>query len=363
MLNSISLQKRQLARLAAVVAFTLLLLVAGGCSSLFGVKREVKTTQLLGPLADANATQLIAEVNRTASVRSIKGKIDIQIEDNSFAEAGIAEKYRTADGTVYLQRPGQIYLKIQAPFVGTNIAEMTSDGERFRVAVLQGDDKYRRFVRGTNSAVYPRLTMDDERPSGKGSKGNKGTNGERTVSVLSSLRPQHFTDALMVRPIDPRDTTGMVYARSEFYQDEPDTRDRAKKGERVVRGYYLLDELVPGGETGARLSRRFWFDRVGQIRLARVQTFDRDGMLESDVTYTKPENFGEDGRVIMPSRVELTRPHDRYKLSVTYQSPGSVTLDREYEPSVFVLENKWQLREVDLDQQREKQRANNGSDK
>ena len=353
MLNSSSLQTRPFRRFQLVVAFTLSLLAMSGCSSLFGVKREVKVQPLLGPIADATTTQLIEEVNRTASVRSIRGKIDIQIEDTSFAEAGVAEKYRTADGTVYLQRPGQIYLKIQAPFVGTNIAEMTSDGERFRVAVLQGDDKYRRFVRGTNSAVYPKITMDDARPA---RKGNKVMNGDRTVSVLSSLRPQHFTDALMVRPIGPRSETGMVYTRSESYQDEPDTRERAKKGERVVRSYYLLDEIVPGGETGARLSRRFWFDRVNTIRLARVQTFDRDGMLVSDVSYTKPKNFGEEGRLIMPSRVELTRPHDRYKLSVSYQSPESVVLDREYERDVFVLENKWKLPEFDLDE-REKQKA------
>jgi hypothetical protein len=359
MSNSPSLQKRELPRLMVLVVLALGLLFMSGCASLFGVKREVKVQPLLGPLVEANTTQLIGEVNRAASVRSIRGKIDIQIEDTSFAESGVAEKYRTADGTVYLQRPGQIYLKIQAPFVGTNIAEMTSDGERFRVAVLQGDDKYRRFVRGTNSAVYPKLTMDDARPA---ARGNKGANGDRTVSVLSSLRPQHFTDALMVRPIEPRSETGMVYARTEFFQDETDTRPRAKKGERVVRGYFLLDELVPGGETGARLSRRFWFDRVGSIRLARVQTFDRDGMLESDVSYTMPKNFGEEGRIIMPSRVELTRPHDRYKLSVSYQSPEAVVLDREYDRAVFVLENKWQLPEFDLDE-REKQRANNGSDK
>ena len=34
---------------------------------------------------------------------------------------------------------------------------MTSNGETFRVAVLQGDEKYRRFVKGTNSAVYEKL--------------------------------------------------------------------------------------------------------------------------------------------------------------------------------------------------------------
>jgi hypothetical protein len=360
MLSSVPLGKRLRARRAYLLLLLAVALAAtSGCSSLFGVKRQVATKRLLGPLKDATTSELIAEVNRYANVRSIRGKIDIQIEDTSFAESGIAEKYRTADGTVYLQRPGKIYLKIQAPFVGTNIAEMTSDGEHFRVAVLQGDEKYKRFVRGTNNASYPRLEMDTV---GSGSKGGMGKNGERTVSTLSNLRPQHFTDALLISPIRPRTESGLVYAHSEFYQEEDDTSERAKKGERVVRGYFLLDELAPGGETGARLVRRFWFDRVNGIRLARMQTFDRNGMLESDVSYKEPKNFGEDGRLVMPSRVELTRPHDRYKLSVIYQSPEAVVFDREYEPQVFVLENKWQLPEFDLDA-REQQRANNGSDK
>jgi hypothetical protein len=357
MLTLFSLQKRSLPRSACLLILALGLLLTSGCSSLFGVKRKVTVTPLLGPLTEAGTTQLIAEVNRLAAVRSIRGKIDIQIEDTSFAESGIAEKYRTADGTVYLQRPGQIYLKIQAPFVGTNIAEMTSDGEHFRVAVLQGDEKYKRFVKGTNNAVYPKLELDDARA---GDKKKQGKNGERTVSTLSNLRPQHVTEALMIRPIQPRDVTGMVYARSEFYQEEADTRPRAKKGERVVRGYYLLDELAPGGETGVRLVRRFWFDRVGGIRVARIQVFDKDGMLESDVSYTDPKNFGEDGRMVMPSRVELTRPHDHYKLSVSYQAPEAVIFDREYQPDIFVLENKSQLREIDLDEL-EKQRARKSS--
>jgi hypothetical protein len=358
MLNSFSLSKSYHSRVASFFIIALSLLMVSGCASLFGVKHSVKTAPLLGPLTNANLTQLTAEVNRLATVRSIKGKIDIQIQDNSFAESGLAEKYRTADGTVYLQRPGQIYLKIQAPFVATDIAEMTSDGEHFRVAVLQGEETYKRFVRGTNNAVYPKLAMED---TSADDKKKKGVDGERTVNALSNLRPQHFTDALMIRPVQSRAESGLIYAMSEFYQEEADTRPRAKKDERVVRGYYLLDELEPGGETGARLLRRFWFDRVGGIHLARVQTFDKDGLLDSDVSYFDPKNFGEGGRLVMPSRIELTRPHDRYKLSMSYQAPDAVELDHEYKSSIFVLENKWQLPELDLDA-REKQRAK-GSDK
>jgi hypothetical protein len=349
------------APLLALILLSLLVTASmTGCKSLFGVSRTVGVPPLLTPLAEANTAQLIDEVNRVARVRSIRGKVDIQFQDTSFAEAGLAEKYRTADGTLFLQRPAQIYLKIQAPFVGTNIAEMTSDGEHFRVAVLQGDDKYRRFVRGTNNATYPQLAMEE---TNDGRSGNtKMMSEQRARSVLSNLRPQHLTDALLVRPILPRTDSGLVYAQSEFYQEEanPPSSSKSRSGRttsggggdasRAVRGYYLLDEIAPGGATGARLLRRFWFDRVGSsVKLARLQNFDGAGALVTDVTYTEPKSFGESGSLSMPSRIEITRPQDRYKLSVSYQSPEAVVIDREYPPDVFTLENKWQLPELDLD--------------
>jgi hypothetical protein len=338
-------------RFTALLLLIFVSLGLSGCKSLFGVKQTVNVPPLLTPLVEANTTQLIAEVNRAATVRSIRGKVDIQFQDTSFAEAGLADKYRTADGTLFLQRPGQIYLKIQAPFVGTNIAEMTSDGEHFRVAVLQGDEKYRRFVRGTNNAIYPKLATETASPEQRG-KSDKAASEQRARSALANLRPQHLTDALLIRPIAPRADSGLVYAQSEFYQEEMDTSKQARRGStpgRVVRGYYLLDELAPGGAGGAHLVRRFWFDRVGSIRLARLQTFDNAGALITDVTYFETKTFGETGGVSMPSRIEITRPQDRYKLGVTYQSPEAVVIDHEFPPDVFVLENKWQLPELDLD--------------
>nr|ALS88781.1 protein of unknown function (DUF4292) [uncultured bacterium] len=333
-------------RFAFIFLLAVGLLTTTGCASLFGVKRPVNVPPLLGPLSDASTTQLFAEVNRVAGVRSIHGKVDIEFQDTSFAETGIIEKYRTAEGSVILQRPGKVYLTINGPFA-IDIAQMTSDGEHFRVAVLRGDDKYKRFVRGTNSAVYPTLDVNNKEDGVN--KDGKKRSEQRAVSALSNLRPQHLTDALLVRPIEPRAESGFVYAQSEFYQEEPDARPRMAKDARAVRGYYLLDELAPGGDGGVRLARRFWFDRVGGIRLARLQTFDTRGMLVTDVTYGDEKNFGADGNVRLPARVELTRPHDRYKLNLTYQSPDAVVIDREYDPEVFVLQNKWQLPEVDLD--------------
>src|SRR4030095_10762089 len=122
---------------------------------------------------------------------------------------------------------------------------MTSDGEHFRVAVLQGEERFRRFVKGTNNAVYEKLDLDGTNQVKPDKKRQMTEN--QTVSALSNLRPQHLTDALMVRPIAVESTNGVGYAQSEFFQEEMDNRPEAKKGTRVVRGYYVLEEVSLAG--------------------------------------------------------------------------------------------------------------------
>ncbi len=344
MVNSYSSPRRLLSRPLVLLLILTGLLSMSGCG-LFGTRKQVQVPPMLTPLVEANRAQLILEVNRLAAVKSIHGKVDIQFEDTSFADVGIAEKYRQADGTITLQRPGKVYLIIQVPFIATDIAQMTSDGESFRVAVLQGEEKYRRFVKGTNNAIYEKLELNgDGSETGKNKK--KTMSGKETVSALSNLRPQHLTEAFMISPVGGQ--PGFVYSQSEFFQEEPDIRARAKKGSRVVRGYYLVEEFSPTSADEMRLMRRFWFDRVGGIRLARLQTYNDRGLLITDIAYWDDKAVGPDGRKL-PSRIDITRPHDQYRLSISYQAPAAIDINREYRPEAFVLENSWQLPEIDLD--------------
>jgi hypothetical protein len=317
------------------------LLVISGCSL---IHKRVETEKLLTPLSNATTPQLISAVNQLVGVQSIHGLVDIQFEDTSFATSGLAEKYRTVPGSITLQRPGKIYLSIQAPVVASDIVQMTSDGEHFRIAILKGDEKYRKFVKGTNSATYAKLDMDGTaRPGDKNSE-------TQAVNALSNLRPQHLTNALLLNPIDPN-AAGTLYVQSEFFESEKDTT-KSDGNKRVVRGYYFLEEIVSGGEKGARLSRRFWFDRIGGIRLARMQSYDENGVLANDVTYGPVTRFGSEGEVLLPARVSLTRPHDQYKISITYQTPESLTINRDYPADAFILANKANLPEVDLDEKK-----------
>src|SRR5688572_30241623 len=132
MLNSTADHPRLHSRLPVLLVLLVMLWAATGCG-LFGTRKKVNVPQLLGPLMQADTARLVADVNQLVGIESNRGKLDIEFEDTSIAEVGIAEKYRLEDGTVTLQRPGKIYLVISVPFISRDSAQMTSNGETFRV--------------------------------------------------------------------------------------------------------------------------------------------------------------------------------------------------------------------------------------
>ena len=328
-----------LCRLSALLLLAMAF-VSMGCNI---VKKESKTPTLLKS-ETASQEHLLREVNRFASVGSMRAKMDLKFEDNSFAEFGNKEVYRSADGEIVVQRPGMILLKVQVPVFKSDVAQMTSDGETFRVAILQdgGTGKYKKFVKGTNNADYSRLQQNLTAATVSNGKAVK-----ESVNAFANLRPQHFTDAMLVRPADPSN----IYTQSSIHQIEEDETVPSKSPlRRVMRGYYLLDEYVRKPDGFMQITRRFWFDRVGGIRLARQQIFDVQGEIESDIVYGKEGNLTASGNFNnLPLEIQVTRPKERYSMKLTYQSPEDVTIGNAFPQNAFVLQNSWNLEEVDLD--------------
>lgn len=335
--------------LVARVRFSLFCAVILSSFFLFGcniVKKEKKTAVLL-KADSASQSQLIEEVNRFARVSSMKAKMDLRFEDNSFAEFGSKEAYRDAPGEIVVQRPANIRMTVSLPFVGGDVAQMTSNGETFRVAILNdgGSGKYKKFVKGTNRADYSKLQKTlTTSANGDG----RAKVAKENVNAFANLRPQHFTDAMLVRPVD--DTH--LYTQSTIYQVEEDTTTDSKSPTRMVnRPYYLLDEFEKLPDSGLKISRRFWFDRVGAIRLARQQIFDEKGEIESDIVYGMEGSLTDTGNFArLPLQIQVTRPKDHYSMRLTYQSPMGVVIGKTFPDTAFVLQNTWNLEEVDLDQ-------------
>ena len=319
---------------------SLLIFFLNGCS----FKTPVDRPTLL-KAENSDQAALMNIVDRFARVNSMRAKMNLKFEDNSYAENGIAEKYKTADGEIVVQRPANILLKVQIPIIHTDIVQMTSDGEKFRVAILEdgAGGKYRNFVLGTNDADYSPLQKEAQDLSG---------DIKKSVNAFSSLRPQHFTDALLVRPIDKDNYS---YLTSTINQEEFDlSADRKSPLRWNLRGYYLLDEMKRGEDGTMKITRRFWFDRVGAIRLARQQIFDENDEIESDIVYGKEGNLTDTGDYNnLPLRIEVTRPKEKYKMSLEYQTPATVDIGKTYKPEVFVLKNSWDLPEIDLNKKLE----------
>ncbi|MGI8787675.1 MAG: hypothetical protein ACR2HG_07950 [Pyrinomonadaceae bacterium] len=334
--------KRNFLWQTSIILLFTFVLFSSGCVSIVKTK-DARPTLL--KTEDATEAQLLEQISHFAKVNSMHAKMDLKFEDNSFAEQGIAEKYKTADGEVVVQRPADILLKVQIPIIKTDVAQMSSDGEKFRVAILEdgGSGKYKKFVSGTNNADYTalqervnKMDLDD------------GKTLKQNVNAFANLRPQHFTDAMLMRPVDNEKYS---YLQSTILQEEEDsTQPKKSPLRRVLRGYYLLEEFRKNTDGSLAISRRFWFDRVGKVRLAKQQIFDEQGEIESDIIYGKEGNLTATGEYNnLPLRIEVTRPKEKYKMSLTYQSPENVTIGKTYNAGVFVLENRWNLEEVDLD--------------
>lgn len=320
--------------LLAIVVFSI------GCNL---IKKESKTPTLL-KTENAQQADLMKEVNRFARVNSLRAKMDFKFEDNSFAAFGMKEAYRSAPGEIVVQRPGRILLKVQAPIIGSDIAQMTSDGDSFRVAILLDTDsgKYKKFVKGSNNADYSKLQKAINK-----SDAIDGKTAKENVSAFANLRPQHFTDAMLVRPT----TDAFAYAQSAIFQIEEDTTlDSKSPVRKVMRGYYLLDEFAKADDGALKIVRRFWFDRVGSIRLARQQIFDPQGEIESDIVYGKEGHLSDSADYAnLPLEIQVTRPKEKYSMKLTYQTPEAVMIGNPFPEAAFVLQNTWKLEEVDLD--------------
>lgn len=227
-------------------------------------------------------------------------------------------------------------MRVSFPLPGYSkeIADMVSDGQSFRLALYYPDDK-RRFIKGSNLKHLERL--DAEELSEKKDPDIKAAGG------LVNMRPQHFTESFLIKAVG-RDEHSVVF-REEVRQTEPHP---TKKNQSVQRPYYVLYVLEQ--ENGrSKLRRKFWFDRSQEgAPLVRQQIFENgEGKLAGDITYSEWFQLA-DSQVRMPRKVRIDRQNDGYRLELTLEK-DSAEVNVELPETTFVLENKKNLAEVDLD--------------
>jgi hypothetical protein len=286
------------------------------------ISREVQVPILLTPMRDATVEELVGILSQFQAFQTLTARLDVQFQSEREREQGMSRRYRTAEGRLVLARPGKMRLQIQVPVVKTNIAELASDGERFEVLVHP--QEYRTFIQGTNGRRYSQtptsLKLDERR---------------REAGGFGRIRPEHFTEALLLPPVNLQDAHTII-VKEEFPNVENDPRPNVPKGQRIIRTYSVMSVIEHSLGQKASLKRRYWFDRTRNLLLVRTQIYGDNGDLLAEVDFDdiiRPPQA--DGYV--PTRIHIKRPHDDYSALLRLDA-GTVSVNVDIPPQAFKLE-------------------------
>lgn len=249
----------------------MLCLMAPGLTSCLARKRAItrrgagaaKTPTLLV----ANRETLINEVAKQfQAIHDFNATVDMTPALGS-AEKNRITEYKDVRAYIVFRKPSDIRLIGLYPVVRNTAFDMVSTGPTFNLYVPSRN----RFLTGRNEIVEP------------------------SKNRLENLRPTHFLDALMVRPIEP----GVDKVLMENLTDEDDAR-------------YILHVVREPSPGELRLTRTIWFSRL-DLSLARQLILDPDGNILTDARYSQWKEFDN---VHFPKHIEINRPRDEYGVVV-----------------------------------------------
>ena len=271
-----------------MATLVLLTAVLAGCAA---TQKHAVARTGIRPAMDAGQTELLDAYNRQAdAIRTVNASV-LMSPTAGLAYSGVIHQYHQVSGFVLAARPEMIRVIGQAPVVGTNIFDMVSDGQMFRI-----------FIPSKNQFLVGPTQFE-----------------RATKNPIENLRPQHLLDALFWTPIGGDQPTVLEQ------MDIPPAR------------YYVLT-VLRGSSPTFDVARKIWFDR-SDLRVSRLQIYGPEGRLDSDISYADwqdvapanapantenaapPNTSGEGLRasppLTFPRTIRVTRPQQDYQLVLT----------------------------------------------
>jgi outer membrane lipoprotein-sorting protein len=269
----------------AGLALAALLVATPGC--LVRKVTHIHAPNQAAPAMDATLAELMARIqDRGNAFQTMTATVDLEPTAGS-VYSGVIKEYHDVKGFILLEKPSTIRLQGQAPVVRTNIFDMVSNGEEFRLYI----PLKQKFIIGKNTFRRP------------------------TKNSLENLRPQHILKALIIPPIDSE--------RETAFRHNVDNRTEGKR-------YYVVNILEPQSKKDVILRRRVWFDRA-DLELVRTQFYEPDGTCTEDVRYSAYQDFGG---IHYPSHIEVNRPEEDYQVTLTIEK---ATFNQPIAPEKFKL--------------------------
>ena len=246
----------------------LVLMLASAPSCL--VRRRIITRkggQPVQTLLTADKETLIKKIaEQYAAIQTINATVDMAPALGT-ANKGKITEYKDVRAYILFRKPSFIRIIGLYPVVRNKAFDMVSDGSQFSLYLPSKS----RFIKGPNQI---------EKPS---------------ANKLENLRPQHFLEALLVRPIDTAGEQTLI----ENFTDE----DNA---------VYKLSVIVSTSGQPV-LERELWFERL-KLQLVRELIFDESGDILTDARYGDWQLYDS---IPFPKHIEIERPKDEYGVVIT----------------------------------------------
>jgi outer membrane lipoprotein-sorting protein len=253
----------------APAAILLLCVIPLGLSSCLARRRAFarsggKPTQ---PLLVADQSTLVGIIAKQyEAIHDFNATVDMVPALGSTEKSKITE-YKDVRAFILFRKPGNIRLIGLYPVVRNKAFDMVSDGTSFKLYVPARN----RFLVGRNEIDQP------------------------SENKLENLRPQHFLEALLVRPVDANRDKLLL----ENFTDE----DNA---------FYVLHVVRVNGGGELQLARTIWFNRYN-LTMARQLIFDAAGNILTDARYAQWQPYDN---VAFPKHIEINRPRDEYAVVI-----------------------------------------------
>ncbi len=251
------------------VALLFVCLLSAGSASCVARRRLIarKGASNTQPLLIADRQTLLESlVRQYEAVRDFNAEVDMIPAKGTTEKSKITE-YPECRAYVLFRKPSEIRLIGLYPVVRSKAFDMASDGVDFRLYLPSKN----RFLVGKNQM---------EKPS---------------ENKLENLRPQHFLDAMLVRPIDAKSEKVLLMNLTD--------EDNA---------YYIIPVVRESADGQLQLTRSIWFNRY-TLTIARQFLFDAKGNILTDARYSDWKAYDN---VAFPKHIEINRPQDEYAVVI-----------------------------------------------
>src|SRR5580765_311614 len=228
------------------------------------VRKGANTTQ---PLLTADRQTLLDSITRQFdAVRDFNAEVDM-VPALGTAEKSKITEYNDVRAYILFRKPADIRLIGLYPVVRTKAFDMVSNGLDFKLYVPSRN----RFLVGKNELEQP------------------------SANKLENLRPQHFLDAMLVKPVDLKSEKVLLMNLTD--------EDNA---------FYIIPVVHENGNGQLQLSRSVWFNRYN-LTIARQFIFDANGNILTDARYSDWKTYDN---VPFPKHIEINRPKDEYAVVI-----------------------------------------------